>query len=114
MKKNRYNNIKIKKNGDYFTIPIADYLKHAVHFHELEWKLINRHVENGMVFLTPHESVRLTRKQLGNYIGTRIKSAQTPKSFQVFEEKVAKLVKGSGIVLSKEIDFLYKSSAFLL
>ena len=85
--------IKIKKNGDYFTIPIADYLKHAVHFHELEWKLINRHVENGMVFLTPHESVRLTRKQLGNYIGTKIRSAQTPKSFQVFEEKVAKLVK---------------------
>ena len=53
----------------------------------------NRHVENGMVFLTPHESVRLTRKQLGNYIGTRIRSAQTPKSFQIFEEKVAKLVK---------------------
>ena len=85
--------VSVKKSNNHFVIPIPDYLRHAVNFHELEWKLVNRHVENGMVFLTPHESVRLTRKQLGNYIGTRIRSAQTPKSFQIFEEKVAKLVK---------------------
>ena len=30
-----------------FFIPVYDYLKHSVHFHENEWKLINRQVEDG-------------------------------------------------------------------
>ena len=66
--------VTIKKAEDHFIIPISDYLQHAVNFHELEWKLVNRHVENGMVFLTPHESARLIRKELGSYIGTKILS----------------------------------------
>ena len=45
--------VTIKKMGNYFVIPIPDYLKHAVNFHEREWKLVNRHVENGMVFFEP-------------------------------------------------------------
>jgi len=42
--------VTIKKSGEYFVIPISDYLRHAVNFHEREWKLVNRHVDNGMVF----------------------------------------------------------------
>jgi len=42
--------ITIKKAGDYFVIPISAYLQHAVNFHELEWKLVNRLVENCMCF----------------------------------------------------------------
>ena len=83
--------VTIKKSGEYFVIPIPDYLRHAVNFHELDWKLVNRHVENGMVFLTPHESVRLIRKELGGYIGTRIRAANTPNMSSGFEDKVKKL-----------------------
>ena len=83
--------ITIKKAGDYFVIPISDYLQHAVNFHEREWKLVNRHVENGMVFLTRHESVRLIRKELSGYIGSRIKAANTPAMSKGFEDKVKKL-----------------------
>ena len=54
--------VSIKKSGNHFVIPISDYLRHAVNFHELEWRLINRHVEKGMVFLNSHETVRLIRK----------------------------------------------------
>jgi len=81
----------IKKAGNYFVIPISDYLRHAVNFHELEWKLVNRHVENGMVFLTPHESARLIRKELGVYIGAKIRAANTPSMSKGFEDKVNKL-----------------------
>ena len=81
----------IKKAGNYFVIPISDYLRHAVNFHELEWKLVNRHVENGMVFLTPHESARLIRKELGVYISARIRAANTPSMSKGFEDKVNKL-----------------------
>jgi len=83
--------ITIKKAGDYFVISISDYLRHAVNFHELEWKLVNRHVENGMVFLTPHESARLIRKELGVYIAARIRAANTPSMSKGFEDKVNKL-----------------------
>ncbi len=84
--------IQIKKLNDYFIIPISNYLTHSINFHEREWKLINRHVENGFVFLTPHETVRLIRKELGNYINSKIINAKTPSMIPGFEEPVAKLV----------------------
>ena len=83
--------VSIKKNKNHFVIPIPDYLRHAVNFHELEWKLVNRHVENGMVFLSPHETVRLIRFELGRYIGSRIRAANTPSMPKGFEDKVNKL-----------------------
>ena len=84
--------IQIKKLDDYFIIPISNYLTHSINFHEREWKLINRHVENGYVFLTPHETVRLIRKELGNYINSKIINAKTPTMIPGFEDKVAKLI----------------------
>ena len=63
----------LKRTINNFVIPISDYLRHAVNFHELEWKLVNRHIESGMVFLSPHETVRLIRRELGGYIGSRIR-----------------------------------------
>lgn len=84
--------VQVKKQDDYFVIPASDYLKHSINFHEREWKLINRHVENGQVFLTPHETVRLIRKELGTYINSKIINAKTPPMISGFEEPVKKLV----------------------
>ncbi len=84
--------VSVKKIKNHFVIPIPDYLRHAVNFHEIEWKLVNRRVENGMVFLTPHETVRLIRKELDGYIGSRIRAANTPSLHKGFEDKVNKLV----------------------
>ncbi|MDH3191112.1 MAG: DNA primase [Nitrosopumilus sp.] len=84
--------VQVEKLDDYFVIPISDYLKHSINFHEREWKLINRHVENGRVFLTPHETVRLIRKELGTYINSKIINAKTPTMISGFEDSVNKLV----------------------
>jgi len=51
-----------------------------------------RSVENGFVHLTPHETVRLVRKELGNYIRSKILSAKTPEMSQSFQEPVNKLM----------------------
>jgi len=83
--------VSVKKNNNHFVIPISDYLRHAVNFHELEWKLVNRHVESGMVFLSSHETVRLIRRELSGYISSRIRSTDTPSLSKGFEEKVNKL-----------------------
>ena len=84
--------IQIKKQDDFFIIPISNYLKHSINFHEREWKLINRRVGNGFVFLTPHETVRLIRKELSNYISSKIINAKTPSMISGFEEPVNQLI----------------------
>ena len=84
--------VQVEKLDNYFVIPVSDYLKHSINFHEREWKLINRHVENGHVFLTPHETVRLIRKELGTYINSKIINAKTPTMISGFEDSVTKLV----------------------
>jgi DNA primase large subunit len=83
--------ISIEKKNDSLMIPISDYVIHSVKFHEREWKLINRHVENGMVYLTSHETVRLIRKELDNYINSRIISSTTPSMISGFQSNVEKL-----------------------
>ncbi len=84
--------VQVKKQDDYFVIPVSDYLKHSINFHEREWKLINRHVENGQVFLNSHEIVRLIRKELGTYINSKIINAKTPSMIPGFEDPVNKLL----------------------
>jgi DNA primase large subunit len=83
--------VSVKKSKNHFVIPIPDYLRHAVNFHELEWKLVNRHVDNGLVFLSPHETVRLIRRELSDYIRSRIRAANTPSLYKGFEDKVNRL-----------------------
>lgn len=83
--------VKVKKTGDYFVIPISDYVTHSVSFHEREWKLVNRKVEDGMVFLSPHETVRLIRKELGKYISSKILSSSIPPMLPGFEDYVNQL-----------------------
>jgi len=84
--------VQVEKLNDYFVISVSDYLKHSINFHEREWKLINRRVENGHVFLSPHETVRLIRKELGTYINSKIINAKTPTMIPGFENSVNKLV----------------------
>ncbi len=53
---------------------ITDYLQRASKMNEQEWKLINRSVKDGYVYLDTDEAVRLIRNELSNLIYTRIKN----------------------------------------
>lgn len=83
--------IRVKKSDDFFVMRIADYLRRAVHFHERSWKLVNRRVDGGLVFLSPHETVRLIRAELGIYINTKINAARAPPMIPGFEGYVGEL-----------------------
>ena len=83
--------ITIQKQGDDFIIPASNYLKHSINFYEREWKLVNRKINNGSVFLTSHETVRLVRKEIDLYISSKIYSANTPEMIIGFLEYVNKL-----------------------
>ncbi|HET8720027.1 MAG TPA: DNA primase, partial [Candidatus Nitrosotenuis sp.] len=83
--------MEIQKKDDYFVIPVPDYLKHSIHFHEQEWKLINRRVHDGSVFLSAHETVRLIRKELDGFIGSKIRSVNIPMIPESFRKPIEDL-----------------------
>lgn len=84
--------IEVMKKDDFFTISVSDYLKQSASFHEREWKLINRHVENGQVFLDSEKIIRLLRKEIGVYISSRINKAPVPEKIPGLENEVEKLI----------------------
>jgi DNA primase large subunit len=84
--------IEVIKKDDFFTISVSDYLKQSATFYEREWKLINRHVENGKVFLNSEKIVRLLRKEIGVYISSKINKAPTPEMIPGLETKVNNLI----------------------
>jgi DNA primase large subunit len=75
-------------NEDYrsFKVKVNDYLFRASKFHEQEWKLINRSVHNGFVYLRADETVRLIRNELSSLIYNRLQAmdlSAMPKSVKL-------------------------------
>jgi len=62
-----------------FKMKISDYLSRSTLFHELEWKLINRSVDRGFVYLDVEETVRLVRNELSILIYNKIKNMKITK-----------------------------------
>ena len=84
--------VSVSEAGGGFAISVADYVRHAVKFHEVEWKLVNRRVAGGLVSLSRHETVRLVRGELNDLILKRVRSAPVPDMLPSFEAPVAELV----------------------
>ena len=61
------------KKTNLFKMKISDYLKRSNEFNEVEWKLINRAVNNGYVYLDGDETVRLIRSEIYKLMYNRIK-----------------------------------------
>lgn len=61
-----------------FKVSITDYLSRSAHFHEQEWKLVNRLVSSGFVYLDPDETVRLVRNELSVLIYERVRAMSLP------------------------------------
>jgi DNA primase large subunit len=69
--------VQVEINGEdhnLFKVKVNDYLARASKFHEQEWKLINRQVHKGYVYLGVDETVRLIRSELSTLIYNRLKT----------------------------------------
>ena len=71
-------NLDTKKNN-LFTMNISNYLHRATQFNETEWKLINRAVDNGFVYLDVDETVRLIRYEIYKLMYNKIKNMNITK-----------------------------------
>jgi DNA primase large subunit len=70
--------IEVAEDGRLFKVGVADYLSRSSHFHEQEWKMINRLVDKGQVYLDADETVRLVRNELSILIYDKIKAMTLP------------------------------------
>ncbi len=62
-----------------FRIPLAEYVKRAGEFHKPEWKLVNRIVQNGRVYVSQKDLTRLIREEIRKLILQRLKAINVPK-----------------------------------
>jgi len=67
-------NIDVDSTTSICKLSVPDYLLRASKMYEQEWKLINRSVKDGYVYLDTDEAVRLIRNELSNLIYTRVKN----------------------------------------
>src|SRR5919106_2893379 len=79
------------KDTNLFKVRVTDYLTRALNFHEEEWKLINRLVHNGYVYLDADETVRLIRNELSVLIYDKVKAMSLPILPQGIKSKADQL-----------------------
>jgi DNA primase large subunit len=86
-----------------FEVKVTDYLKRSHLFHEQEWKLINRLVHDGRVFLDPDETVRLIRSEVANLLLERI-SQMNPSHIPATVREQANILKSIIPVAPRSLD----------
>lgn len=55
-----------------FALHFVDFLRNAANFHEKKWKLVNRLVHNGYVYLTRDEAARLIAEEIRLHIEKKL------------------------------------------
>jgi DNA primase large subunit len=79
--------IDVAEDSRFFKVRVADYLSRSSHFHEQEWKLINRLVHVGYVYLDADETVRLVRHELSVLIYEKINAMMLPTMPQTIKTR---------------------------
>jgi len=62
-----------------FALDFTDYLRNTTHLREKKWKLANRTLTNGKVYLTMSETARLLAEEVRRYVEKRTEAKDLPK-----------------------------------
>jgi DNA primase large subunit len=77
-----------------FTLNFTDYLRNTTYLREKKWKLVNRLLSNGKVYLTRNETARLLSEEVRKNIEKRLDTKEVPKfppEIMQVSEKIKKL-----------------------
>jgi len=80
-----------------FEVNFADYLRNTTHLRDKKWKLVNRILMNGKVYLSQHDVARLLQEEVQRRIEARLEATELPN----FPEKITEMAEGL-INLAKE------------
>ena len=75
-----------------FKISLSEFAKRAVKFHKPEWKLVNRIVQDGKVYVSQTDLIRLIREEIRDLILQRLKATNVPKLPKELDAIVKKLI----------------------
>jgi DNA primase large subunit len=78
-----------------FKIPLEEYVRRAAQFHKTEWKLVNRIVGDGKVFLIQDDLIRLIREEIRTMIMARLKDIKVSKLPENLLETVREIVRAA-------------------
>lgn len=70
-----------------FSLDFIDYLRNAAHLHDKKWKLVNRTMNHGKVFLSKNETARLLSEEVRGNIEKRFDLDDLP----VFPKKIIEI-----------------------
>jgi DNA primase large subunit len=87
-----------------FKLHFADYLKNSTIFHEKKWKLINRHMKGGEVFLPKADVTRLLEEEIRKYIEKKLEAEipTLPNEVKEYIERLRTLLKSRKRKLQQE------------
>jgi DNA primase large subunit len=77
-----------------FALHFTDYLRNTTYLRDRTWKLVNRLLSKGTVYLTRNETVRLLSEEVRRYIEKRLKVKERPEfppRIMEIAEKIKKL-----------------------
>jgi len=98
-----------------FSLRFTDFLKNTTAFHDDKWKLVNRVVLQGNVYLTKSEVNRLLQEEVGRYIEEKlsVKIGSLPPSIMERTEQLKQLfIKKRGKIQPEEIPKTMVTAAF--
>ena len=70
-----------------FAVSFTDYLRNTTHLRDKQWKLVNRLLVNGKVYLNQHDVARLLQEEVQRRIEKRLEAKELPN----FPEKISKV-----------------------
>jgi len=75
--------------GFEYAVSLRDYLRYATLFHGAEWKLVNKPVRGGLVYLGPRELARLLQEAVRGHIEERAATRVSPEELpELLRERV--------------------------
>jgi DNA primase large subunit len=70
-----------------FEVNFADYLRNTTHLRDKKWKLVNRLLVHGKVYLNKHDAARLLQEEVQRRIEERLEPTELPH----FPEKITRM-----------------------
>jgi DNA primase large subunit len=76
----------------FFSVRLADYLRNITHLRDEKWKLVNRVLAHGRVYLNQHDVARLLQEEVQRRIDARLEAKEVPQFPQPIMDIADKLV----------------------
>lgn len=74
-----------------FSLSVIDYIRNAAHLRDKKWKLVNRSLSRGQVYLTGNETARLLSEEIRRHVEGRLETRDLPTFPSSIIETVEKI-----------------------